>query len=52
MPKNIKTTRKVFTYSADEKVVEAFKRQSYELNKSVSERIEEFMKKENEKYGK
>ena len=52
MPKNIKTARKVFTYSADEKVVEAFKRQSYELNKSVSERIEEFMKKENEKNGK
>ena len=49
MPKNIKTTRKVFTYSADEKIVEAFKRQSYELNKSVSERIEDFMKKEIER---
>jgi predicted transcriptional regulator len=49
MPKNIKKTRKIYTYSADEKVVKEFKKQSYELNKSVSERIEEFMKKENEK---
>ena len=49
MPKNIKNTKKIYTYSADEKIVEEFKKQSYELNKSVSERIEEFMKKENEK---
>lgn len=44
--KRIKIKKKKYTYTLDPKVVEEFKKQSYEQNKSASERINDFMIKE------
>ena len=49
--KKVKDKKKIYTYCARQEIVEKFKKQSEEISMSVSERIEQFMKKEINKHG-
>ena len=50
--KLVKEKKQVYTFCANPKIVNEFKKQSYEQSESMSSRIETFMKKENKKGGK
>ena len=46
MEKIVKKRRERFTFALKRNIVEEFKKQSYEISKSMSSRIEEFMENE------
>ena len=49
MGKIIKNRRGRYTFTIKKEIVNEFKKQSFDLNKSMSERVEEMMIRENKK---